>query len=257
MRKPAFALLKIMIFLMGLIQMTAFFASCGPSTPAPTTPAPGPAAPTSTFTPVIVPNSNGPHIGVIVGKGTGTTCAGVTNIQGVEVFLADEFGIPITTAAITLFAPSGTVPVPYMSTTGGINIPPGTGLPSIVGGWYFAAAPYTPGQNYSVNIVIGVSSYAATITAIDGSPNISVGALNVVNTWTGGGNKNLIYIPGGPYPYGPALYGPPISSPYVIPVLGATNVDIQLWMLQDNFPAFNGAQPSSYMAAANILAGCF
>ncbi len=166
-----------------------------------------PAIPQSNGSSPVISSSNGPLIEVFF---LNVSIATVTNGGYVSTIIADNAGNPVTTAAVTLTTPSGSIPVTYAANASS-NPPPGMGITNIYGGLYSNATAYAAGQNCSVSVDIGGNIYSSNFTASPASGNVVGGASGVTCTWTNGGNEDLVLVSGNDnLQYGPS---PAITSP--------------------------------------------
>jgi hypothetical protein len=209
-----------------------------PLAPATPTPKPGPI-----IVGVLAVNGLSQIIDVTVSDSMGNS--GVAN-TGVTVF---SNGVTIPLAPVTL-ALDNTAAVTFL------------GAPYITGEFFSnGAVTYTAGQAYDFQVVIGATTYSASITGISANPLLQPSngaAAGVTCSWTNGvGNKSSVYIDSNSLNL---RIGPVLSSnPYILSnslftdeTPGAGNDNINLNISQLSTSAFPGAQASSCLITSNV-----
>ncbi|HXL73815.1 MAG TPA: hypothetical protein VN963_09335, partial [bacterium] len=184
---------------------------------------------------------------------TGSSGSGGFSWNGPLVISAIESGIafteiatssgPVTNAAVTLsysgspavlsYIYNASYPVTY------------SGSVTVLSLAYYtnSSFTYTAGQPYTITAAFGGNSYTASTTAV-GTPVFSTNGSNLVCTWAGGGNEDVISAIENVSPYTTKTFGPNITSPYSIPnssLPGATGQnDVTASINNLNSSAFSG-----------------
>ncbi len=162
---------------------------------------------------------------------------------------------PVNNAAVTLSYSGNTqVPLTYViSTSYPVTYSGGVTLLSLA---YYdnTSFTYTADQPYTLTASFGGNSYSASTTAV-GTPVFSTSSSNLVCTWTGGGNENVITAEESISPYTVKTFGPNVTSPYSIPnssLPGATgNNDVIASINNLNKSAFTGTSDGSYLLSSS------
>lgn len=233
-------IIRVILFA-GLAPLVILNLGCPSKIANPTFPNDLIAAPTP-----VTPNPNGPLIEFFHFK---VAITGVNNGEFASLFIVDNNGNPVTTAAVTLNSPTTSFALPYLG-VGTSNPPANMGITNINGGEYAGPAIYLAGENYSVNLSFGGTTYTAQYSPINVSATYAGGASGVTFTWAKGGNENAALAVGNDnLQFGPS---PAITSPYIIPAAtfvddpaGQGNDSVFLMLLQATQPAFTGCNALS------------
>ena len=185
----------------------------------------------------------------------------LTTIESGIVFaeIATQTG-PTTNATITLTSANSPAVLTYQ--TSGSYPVTANGSVTILNLAYYTNSSFTYAANqpYTITAVFGGNTYQATTTTV-GTPVFSTSGSNVVCTWTGGGNANIITASESISPYTTKVFGPSVSSPYSIPTStlpGPTgDNDILANVINLNSSAFTGTSNGSYFAAISQALGVY
>jgi len=161
---------------------------------------------------------------------------------------------PVTNAAVTL-SYSGSPAVLTYSTSASYPVTASGSVTLLSLALYNSSSfTYTAGQPYTITAVFGGNTYSATTTAV-GTPVFSTSSSNLVCTWAGGGNENVITAEQNISPYTTKTFGPNLTSPYSIPnssLPGSTGQnDVSASINSLNSSAFSGTSNGSYLLSAS------
>jgi hypothetical protein len=161
---------------------------------------------------------------------------------------------PVTNAAVTLSYSGGSAALSYFyNSSYPVTYSSSVTVLSLA---YYSNSSFTyaAGQPYTITAIFGGSTYSAHTTTV-GFPTFSVSGSNLVCTWTGGGNEDLIEAEENVSPYTTNTFGPSsLSSPYTInlPVPGGSGKDYVLGSINNlNSSAFLGTSNGSYLLASS------
>jgi hypothetical protein len=161
---------------------------------------------------------------------------------------------PVTNAAVTLSYSGGSVPLSYsLSTSYPVTY---SGSVTVLSVAYYSNSSFTyaAGQPYTITAAFGGSTYSANTTAV-GIPVFSTSGSNLVCTWTGGGNEDVISASENTSPYTTKTFGPPLTSPCSIAnssLPGATGQNNVIASINNlNSSAFSGTSNGSYFSASS------
>ena len=179
----------------------------------------------------------------------------LTSIQNGLAFteIANQSG-PITNAAVTLSTTGSSVTLTYQ-TSSSYPVTYNGGVTILNLAYYTNSSyTYTASQPYTITAVFGGNTYTANVTAV-GAPIFSTSGANLVCTWAGGGNENVIAATQNVSPYTQKTFGPNVTSPYSIPNSSLPGTSGQNFVLATiinlNNAAFTGTSNGSYFLATS------
>ncbi len=162
---------------------------------------------------------------------------------------------PVTNAAVTLSYSGGSVPLSYQAS--GSYPVTYSGSVTVLSLAYYTntSFTYTAGQPYTITAVFGGNTYSANTTAVS-IPVFSTSGSNLVCTWTGGGNEDVITATEIGSPHTSKIFGPSsLTSPYSIArssLPGATGQNNVIALIDNlNSSAFSGTSNGSYFLASS------
>ncbi|HTC22338.1 MAG TPA: hypothetical protein VK859_15900 [bacterium] len=160
---------------------------------------------------------------------------------------------PVTNAAVTLSYSGGPAGFTYIYSTS-YPVTYSGGVTSLDLAYYDSSFTYTAGQPYTITAAFGGNTYSASTTAV-GTPAFSTSGSNLVCTWVGGGNENVIRDEESVSPYTTKTFGPNLSSPATIAnssLAGASGQnDIIASVESLNNSAFSGTSNGSFLLATS------
>ncbi len=160
---------------------------------------------------------------------------------------------PVTNAAVTMSYSGGSVPLSYVyGTSASVTY---NGAVTTIGVAYYdtTSFSYVANQPYTIAANINGTSYSAYTTSV-GTPVFSTSGSNLVCTWTGGGNENVI-VAYDTVGHTTKTFGPNVTSPYSIAnsslpgSSGHNSVTADIMNL--NTSAFTGTSNGSYLLATS------
>jgi len=162
---------------------------------------------------------------------------------------------PVINAAVTLSYSGGSTGLSYFY-SGSYPVTYSGAVTTISLAYYYNSSfAYTAGQPYTITSIFGGSTYSAYTTAV-GFPVFSTSSSNLVCTWTGGGNEDVITASENISPYTTKIFGPSsLTSPYSIAnssLPGTAGKNTILASINNlNSSAFSGTSNGSYLLASS------
>lgn len=160
---------------------------------------------------------------------------------------------PVTNAAVTLSYSGGSTSLSYLY-SGSYPVTYSGAVTTISLAYYYNGSfTYAAGQPYTITSIFGGGTYSAHTTSV-GFPVFTPSGSNLVCSWTGGGNEDIITATETVSPYTSKIIGPSsLSSPYTISSLpGSSGQNSILASINNlNSSAFSGTSNGSYLLASS------